>query len=220
MKKVQKQRNMETDLRVRLVPITRVKQHPKNVRRHDERNLVAIERSIREFGQQTPIVVNGSWHILKGNGTHAAMLRMGESRISVIVCTHLTPAEELAYMLADNKTSDLSEFEYRGVSQILAELQEHGMSLASTGFEEFEVAPLLQADWTPTEPGTDPDDDSVNAGSGNYRVVFPVEHMRMVNRAIALFNARSGDDAPPSVAATLTGICRDYVKRNGVKRKG
>ncbi|MCA9729967.1 MAG: ParB N-terminal domain-containing protein, partial [Candidatus Eisenbacteria bacterium] len=40
---------------------------PKNARRHTPRNLEAITASLREFGQQKPIVIDGNNVVKAGN---------------------------------------------------------------------------------------------------------------------------------------------------------
>ena len=45
---------------------------PANVRTHDKRNIDAIKASLRRFGQQKPIVVDGDGVVVAGNGTLAA----------------------------------------------------------------------------------------------------------------------------------------------------
>lgn len=44
-------------MKIELVPISSVKQDPKNARSHGDRNLAAITTSLKTFGQQKPIVV-------------------------------------------------------------------------------------------------------------------------------------------------------------------
>jgi hypothetical protein len=138
-------------LKVENVPIKSVKQHPKNVRLHDERNLEAIMRSLKEFGQLKPIVVGQNNYVLAGNGTLESALRLGWKEINIVRVKLKTP-DELAFMIADNKTTDLSEFDWHSLAEVMKELPEN--RLDATGFQAFEREPLLQADWNPGDAGS------------------------------------------------------------------
>ena len=106
---------------VELVPIDSVLLDPENARVHDARNLEAIKRSLQEFGQRTPIVVDGRGVILKGNGTLQAAKELGWSQIA-ITRTALTGVDAAAYSLIDNRSSDMSKFDFARVASLLQTL--------------------------------------------------------------------------------------------------
>ncbi len=58
-------------------PIDTIKPDPANARRHSERNIEAIRRSLAGFRQQTPIVVDNNGVCWKGNATLTAALALG-----------------------------------------------------------------------------------------------------------------------------------------------
>jgi len=58
---------------------------PANVRKHNERNLTAIAASLRRFGQQKPIIIDGDNIVRAGNGTLAAAKKLGWQTIK---CLH------------------------------------------------------------------------------------------------------------------------------------
>ena len=106
---------------VELVPIDSVLLDPENARVHDARNLEAIKRSLQEFGQRTPIVVDGRGVILKGNGTLQAAKELGWTQIA-ITRTALTGVDAAAYSLIDNRSSDMSKFDFARVASLLQTL--------------------------------------------------------------------------------------------------
>ena len=83
---------------------------PSNARTHDARNLEAIRASLRAFGQQKPIVVDARGICLAGNGTLAAARSLGWETVEV-VRSGLSPAEAVAYGIADNRTAELAEWD-------------------------------------------------------------------------------------------------------------
>lgn len=195
-------------------PITRPKFHPRNVREHDEANLQAIMRSLEAFGQRTPIVLNAKDLVLKGNGTLEAALRLGWKEVQWVRVTHLSPQQELAYMLADNKTTDLSEFNFEGVAGLLRELAPFG-GLEATGFADFEVRPLLAGVFTPEDPGAEPE-----GGHTGLRLAFTVDDAKLVERAVALFNARSNGAGELAAPAVVVALCKEYLRAQVVRKKG
>src|SRR5262245_38550804 len=87
-------------LTVERVRIADLRPDPANVRRHGERNLDSIKASLSRFGQQKPIVVDGTGTVVAGNGTLEAALALGWTRID-IVRTDLIGEEAAAFAIAD-----------------------------------------------------------------------------------------------------------------------
>ena len=138
-------------MQVEQVPIASLQQDEHNARMHSKKNLEAIKTSLATFGQQKPIVVGMDDTIIAGNGTYQAASELGWSEIAIIR-TDLDGHQRTAFAIADNKTTDLSEWHYEELSQLLHELGEvDDELLAATGFSEDELKPLLQAEWKPPE---------------------------------------------------------------------
>lgn len=114
---------------------------PQNARKHDERNLQAIVASLREFGQQKPLVVDADGVVLAGNGTLEAMRTLGWEHADV-VRSSLTAARARAYAVADNQTGDLSSWDREVLAAHLT-AWEADLQLAA-GFGEDELDALLQ----------------------------------------------------------------------------
>src|SRR4051812_25026478 len=107
------------------IEISSLSSDPANVRRHSPRNIDAIKASLRRFGQQRPIVVDGNGIVRAGNGTLAAAVALDWRRIKIIR-TDLTGAEATAYAIADNRTGDPeigSTFDSLALAEVLAALQ-------------------------------------------------------------------------------------------------
>jgi ParB-like chromosome segregation protein Spo0J len=100
------------------VQLSAVKQDPNNVRLHDRENIEAIKKSLQTYKQTKPLVV---WRnkIIAGNGTHEAMRELKWPRCNIVRVDYLTETEAMAYAIADNKTTDLSSFDYQSLSKQL-----------------------------------------------------------------------------------------------------
>jgi len=129
-----------------LVPIASLTPAARNARTHPERNLVAIAASLSGFGQTKPIV-HREGVVIAGNGTLAAAIRLGWTQLAAVALENVTEVEAAAYGLADNKTGVLAEWDFQTVAELFRELPEDLFPF--TGFADFEISPLLMADWTP-----------------------------------------------------------------------
>ncbi|MBS2031961.1 MAG: DNA modification methylase [Deltaproteobacteria bacterium] len=125
---------------------------PANVRRHGDRNIEAIKASLRRFGQQKPIVVDGDGVVRAGNCTLAAAKSLGWTEIAV-VRTELTGADAAAFAIADNRTAELAEWEDAQLVRLLEQV-----GLEGTGFTDDDLAELLDATREPAPLQGDPDE--------------------------------------------------------------
>ena len=154
-------------LKVERVSIEELTADPANVRKHNAKNLKAIEASLRRFGQQKPIVVDGDGIVRAGNGTLAAAQQLGWKQID-IVRTQLKGAEATAYAIADNRTAELAEWDEEALAQQLAAIQIEDEELAeSSGFDAQEIGKMISG-------GQEDDKNSEDLGLLEYRVIVHV----------------------------------------------
>jgi DNA modification methylase len=114
---------------------------PQNARQHDDKNLKAIQGSLKEFGQRKPIVITEAGVIVAGNGTVEAAKRLGWLEIqAVTVPGDWTPEQTKAFALADNRTAELASWSPEVLAAQLLELEEAGFEIEEFGFEKIEVA--------------------------------------------------------------------------------
>jgi site-specific DNA-methyltransferase (adenine-specific) len=113
---------------------------PQNARQHDDKNLKAIQGSLKEFGQRKPIVITESGVIVAGNGTVEAAKNLGWETIEAVrVPADWTPDQVKAFALADNRTAELATWNSDVLNQQLDELEQAGFEVADWGFETPEV---------------------------------------------------------------------------------
>lgn len=146
------------DLWTLVVPLSAVKLDPKNARKHGQRNLDTIRDSLREHGQQKPIVVNQDGLCIAGNGTLLAANGLGWKSIAR-VRFHVQAGQkarplERAYALRDNRSAELAEWDLDVLTDELTELLDAGIDLADVGWDAEEVEALFSDD--PIGAGTDP----------------------------------------------------------------
>src|SRR5215467_2844395 len=98
-------------MKIELRKISSVKPYPGNPRINDQA-VDAVAASIREFGFRQPIVVDADGVIIVGHARYLAALKLGLKKVPVHVAKDLTPEQIRAYRIADNKTADLSDWDY------------------------------------------------------------------------------------------------------------
>lgn len=148
---------------------------PQNARQHDEKNLKAIQGSLKEFGQRKPIVITEEGVIVAGNGTVEAAKRLGWLKIDAVkIPKDWTPEQTKAFALADNRTAELAAWSPEVLSAQLLELEEAGFEIEEFGFDKIAPAEVLQSD--DSEPiELDKVEKRVSLGQvwelGNHRIV-------------------------------------------------
>ena len=123
-------------------PIDGLVPDPQNPRTHDEPNIGSIAASLRRYGQRTPLVVNRTGRvILKGNGTHAAALRLGWTELAVVwVKDDATTAT--GYALADNRTGELAGWDDALLLASIATVRDSDADLADALLLDQLLGPL------------------------------------------------------------------------------
>jgi ParB-like chromosome segregation protein Spo0J len=129
-------------MQVEMVRITDLKLHPKNPRVHPDSALEKLERSIREFGWTNPILVSTDGYILAGHARLKTAERMGLQEIPVIYLP-LEGAKANAYMVADNRLQDDTDWDLELLVESLRDLAECDFDLFLTGFSEQEIDDLI-----------------------------------------------------------------------------
>lgn len=123
------------------VPIEALVPDPANPRQHPERNIEAIKASLLRFGQRQPLVVQKEGMIVRaGNGRLEAAKALGWTEIAAVVIEE-DDITATAYAIADNRTSDLADWDHVALSDLLVSL---GDGIESTGFTTEERDDLLR----------------------------------------------------------------------------
>ena len=126
-------------MQIELRNINTIKPYDHNPRRNDAA-VEAVANSIREFGFRQPIVVDTEGTIIVGHVRYKAALQMGLQKVPVHVATELTLEQVRAYRLADNKTAELSEWDFEKLTAELEGLPDFDMS--DFGFDSLDFKPV------------------------------------------------------------------------------
>ena len=96
----------------------------------------SVMNSIKEFGFKVPIVITKDNVIVAGHTRYKASKKLNLDEVPCIVADDLSEQQIKAFRLADNKVSELAEWDFSKLEMELAEI-ELDMSLFS--FEELEI---------------------------------------------------------------------------------
>ena len=129
-------------MKVELRPLADIRPYDKNPRVNDDA-VEAVARSIREFGFRQPIVVDPDLVIVCGHTRYKAAQKLGLQKVPIHIATDLTPEQIKAYRIADNKSAELSDWNYDLLPIELSELRGLNYDLGLLGFDQDELARLL-----------------------------------------------------------------------------
>src|SRR5688572_33099713 len=108
-----------------VVPINEVSLWPKNPRRGD---VGALAESLKRFGQVRPILVQKStMKIVAGNHLMRAAAALGWTEIAAVI-TEMDDKQAKAFVAADNRVSELGDFDDTMLASLLADIAKNDRS--------------------------------------------------------------------------------------------
>ena len=120
-----------------------IKPYEKNPRKNDSA-VDAVANSISQFGFKVPVVIDNDNVIICGHTRYKAAKKLGLEAVPCVVADDLTEEQIKAYRLADNKVSELAEWdidllgeELDGIFDI--DMSDFGFDLSEDEEEEAEV---------------------------------------------------------------------------------
>ena len=124
-----------------------LKGDPSNPRAHTPAQVAGIARSIETFGFNVPILIDGTETVIAGHGRLAAATKLGMTEVPTVMVEHLSDAQRQAYMIADNRLTDLSKWDERLLGEVLRDLSvaELDFDLDSIGFSIGEIDFRIEA---------------------------------------------------------------------------
>ena len=128
-----------------------------NAKEHPEEQVKKIASSIKNYGWDQPIVVDGENEIIKGHGRLQAAELLGLDEVPVITREDLTEAEAKASRIADNKTAESAWIDEALETEIDVLAQEDEIDIDNLGFDDDEIDDILEIDDGIPEPADEED---------------------------------------------------------------
>ena len=136
---------MNKKLTVEYTDLNSLKAYANNAKIHDEPQLQALAASIKQFGFNSPILIDENNEIIAGHGRFEAAKIIDLTEVPVIRLNHLSEIQKRAYRLADNKINELGGWNENTLKLELAELETlcDDFDITITGFDSVELDVLL-----------------------------------------------------------------------------
>ncbi|WP_374691477.1 site-specific DNA-methyltransferase [Accumulibacter sp.] len=132
-------------------PIESLTAYARNARTHSDEQVAQIAASIREFGFNNPVLVDGQRGVIAGHARILAARKLAMTEVPVIELAHLTDTQRRAFILAENKLAEHAGWDDELLALELEELQLAEFDLALTGFGAAEIEALLTDDQAATD---------------------------------------------------------------------
>lgn len=108
----------------KVLPVSELKNHPKNPNKHPASQIEAIAKSIERYGQYYPIIVDEDYNILCGHGKKEGLIKLGKKEADVLVMHGLSEKQKLKLLSEDNKIQTLSMVDFSMQEALIREIGE------------------------------------------------------------------------------------------------
>ena len=141
---------------LREVEIAALKPYERNAKQHGKDQVERIARSIRELGFLSPCLIDQDLNVIAGHGRIMAAKLIGMETVPCVFVEGLSEEQRKAYILADNRLTELGDWDMDLVQQELAALAECDFDISLTGFDtdlrfDDSMAQITDDGWTDAE---------------------------------------------------------------------
>ena len=120
---------------VQEVAIADLRPYDRNAKMHSKEQVAKIAASIEEFGFLSPCLIDRDKNIIAGHGRMLAAIDLGMETVPCVFIEGLSEAQRRAYILADNRLTELGDWDMDLVNEELAELLDMDFDIELTGFD-------------------------------------------------------------------------------------
>lgn len=122
-------------MEIEKVKISDLLEYKYNAKEHPEWQIEQIVNSIKQFGFNDPIAIDENNTIIEGHGRLYALQELGETEVDCIRLSHLDEEQKKAYILAHNKLTMNTDFDFDLLQLELDNIIDIDMS--EFGFDEI-----------------------------------------------------------------------------------
>ena len=126
--------------------------YERNAKKHPEEQIEKIKKSIQEFGFISPCLIDKNNRIIAGHGRVEASKQLGIEKVPCVYIEGLTEEQRRAYIIADNRLTELGGWDMEIISEELAELKALDFDISTTGFNIDDIIFDEFDDDLPTQP--------------------------------------------------------------------
>ena len=130
----------KNNMKVQNIPLDDIKPYWRNPRKN-EGAIEAVKKSIQDYGFNQPLILDAKKVIIAGHTRYKALLELGYKDAPCVI-VDLPPAKAKEYRIADNKTSELSEWDMDALIPELREIE--GVASMQVFFPDLDLQSLLE----------------------------------------------------------------------------
>lgn len=155
--------------KIELRSLDTIHPYPLNAKKHDDAQIARLATSIKKFGWRgNPILVDREGVIIAGHGRRLAALKLGLTKVPVVVEQDMSAEEARAFRLADNRVA-MSNIDNDILKEELLDLGEDLGDLLDNIFDkkelDFAIADIMDVDESVFESDLDTVMDEQNANT-------------------------------------------------------
>ena len=117
------------------VAVSKLKPYENNAKNHTEQQVEKIAASINEFGFLSPVLIDKDFNVIAGHGRIMAAKKIGLAEIPCAFVEGLTDEQRRAYILIDNKLSELSKWNKELMESEISALLDADFDVEAFGLE-------------------------------------------------------------------------------------
>lgn len=132
-------------LEIEYIPLKKLRPYAGNARQHSEKQITLLMTSISRNGFIIPVLVDAGSNIIAGHARVLAAKRLGLTKIPVIRVSHLTPEQQRAFVIADNRLAELATWDKDILARELRFLSDMNFDVELTFFSTAEIDMILDS---------------------------------------------------------------------------
>lgn len=152
-------------MKLEVVKINDLKPLEKNVRKHNDKQIDELIKSVEQFGQTRAMVIDEDNNILIGNGLYFALAKMNKAEVQCYRKTGLSEVEKKKLILSDNKIYGLGSDDYNEINNYIQEITAIG-DFEIAGYDKFILEQMTATD------------EQVEEAISNYGVITDVKYTK------------------------------------------
>ncbi len=148
----------QEDLEIRYMATADLLPYARNARTHSDVQINQIASSIKEFGFNNPILVDGENQIIAGHGRLFACDKLGITEVPTVCLDHLSDTQKRAYILADNQLALKAGWDEELLKLEIQELQGLDFDISIAGFDAEDLAGIFPVELQNNEEDDEADE--------------------------------------------------------------
>lgn len=132
-------------MKLEVVKLSDLKPLENNVRKHNDKQIEELIKSVEQFGQTRAMVIDEDNNILIGNGLYLALQKMNKPDAQCFRKTGLTEVQKKKLILSDNKIYGLGSDDYEQINNYIQEITKIG-DYEIAGYDKFILEQMTATD--------------------------------------------------------------------------